>query len=96
MTSKTAPIRETLAGIKVIDADTHLNEPYDLWTSRASAAWRDRIPKVEDVDGEPTWMIDGQDFGPTCIQCIVRFDGEVRPRRRAPSDAARISKDVGA
>ena len=26
-----------LEGIKVIDADTHLSEPYDLWTSRAPA-----------------------------------------------------------
>ena len=26
-----------LAGLKLIDSDTHFSEPYDLWTSRAPA-----------------------------------------------------------
>ena len=25
-------------GIRIIDADTHLSEPHDLWTKRAPAA----------------------------------------------------------
>lgn len=33
--------------LRVIDADTHVLEPYDLWTSRMSATkWGDRIPHV--------------------------------------------------
>ena len=32
--------------IKVIDVDTHISEPEDLWTSRVSAKWGDRIPHV--------------------------------------------------
>ena len=28
---------ELVKGIKVIDVDTHLSEPHDLWTSRAPA-----------------------------------------------------------
>jgi predicted TIM-barrel fold metal-dependent hydrolase len=33
--------------IKVIDADTHVVEPYDLWTSRMSVdKWGDRVPHV--------------------------------------------------
>lgn len=32
--------------IKVIDIDTHLAEPEDLWTSRVSKKWGDRVPHV--------------------------------------------------
>ncbi|MGO9456723.1 MAG: amidohydrolase family protein [Acidimicrobiales bacterium] len=46
-------------GLCVIDADTHLTEPHDLWSSRAPARWRDRLPKVVEVGGWPTWVCDG-------------------------------------
>ncbi|MDZ7726771.1 MAG: hypothetical protein U5Q44_00480 [Dehalococcoidia bacterium] len=33
--------------IKVIDADSHVSEPADLWTSRVSTAkWGDLVPHV--------------------------------------------------
>jgi uncharacterized protein len=43
----------------VIDADTHLTEPHDLWLSRAPAKWRDRVPQVRKLNGQPCWVIDG-------------------------------------
>lgn len=49
--------------VQVIDADTHLTEAHDLWTRRAPAAYRDRVPRVEDVDGQPTWVVDGSVLG---------------------------------
>lgn len=48
-----------LAGIPVVDVDTHLTEPHDLWTSRAPANWRDRVPQVKMINGSRTWVIDG-------------------------------------
>ena len=39
-------------GYKVIDADTHLTEPHDMWTSRAPASIRDRVPQVKMLDGQ--------------------------------------------
>lgn len=40
-------IDELLRDIRVIDADTHVVEPYDLWTSRVSTKrWGDRVPHV--------------------------------------------------
>jgi predicted TIM-barrel fold metal-dependent hydrolase len=45
--------------IKVIDADTHLTEPHDLWTRRAPARWRDRVPQVKLLNGQRSWVIDG-------------------------------------
>ena len=33
---------------RVIDTDTHVIEPYDLWTSRLSLAkWGDKVPHVK-------------------------------------------------
>ena len=48
-----------LPGVKVIDVDTHLSEPEDLWTSRAPAKYRDRVPQVATLDGRVSWVIDG-------------------------------------
>ena len=49
--------------VKVVDADTHLTERHDLWTSRAPAAMKDRMPHVEQVDGEATWVVEGNVMG---------------------------------
>src|SRR5437879_6164603 len=42
---------------KVIDVDTHIIEPYDLWTSRASVKkYGDLVPHVRaDENGVDTW-----------------------------------------
>ena len=50
--------------VRVIDADTHYTEPPDLWTSRAPAAYKDRVLHIEDRDGQPTWVVDGVEIGP--------------------------------
>jgi predicted TIM-barrel fold metal-dependent hydrolase len=49
--------------VKVVDADTHLTERHDLWTSRAPAGLKDRMPHVERVDGEAQWVIEGEIMG---------------------------------
>src|ERR1700736_2778228 len=46
-------------GRKVIDADTHLTEPHDLWTKRAPARLKDRAPQVRVHNGVRSWLIDG-------------------------------------
>ena len=54
-----APHQRAKSSIKVIDADMHYTEPHDLWTSRAPAKWRDRVPQVKMLDGQMSWVIDG-------------------------------------
>jgi len=49
--------------LRVVDADTHLTERHDLWTSRAPASMRDRMPHVEQVEGEATWVVEGNVMG---------------------------------
>ncbi len=52
-----------LDDVKVVDADSHLTESHDLWTKRAPAGYEDRVPRVEEVDGQPTWVVDGATLG---------------------------------
>ena len=49
--------------IRVIDADTHLTEVHDLWTKRAPARYKDRVPHVVEIDGRPTWVAEGSPIG---------------------------------
>jgi len=58
MTFTAAETRDLIEDIKIIDADTHLSEPHDLWTSRAPARLKDRVPRVKIVDGVRKWVID--------------------------------------
>lgn len=55
----TAELIRPKTGLKIIDADTHLSEPHDLWTKRAPAKLRDRVPQVKMHDGKLSWVIDG-------------------------------------
>ncbi len=45
--------------IKIIDTDTHVTEPGDLWTSRVSKKWGDLIPHREGK-GLRGWVIGGK------------------------------------
>lgn len=63
-------------GLRVIDADTHLTEPPDLWTSRAPSALIDRVPRVESIKGLPTWVVDGVRLGPVGGSSVIRNDGK--------------------
>ena len=68
-------LQPDLSDLRVIDADTHLTEPHDLWTSRAPAAYRDRVPQVRDVDGVPTWTVDGATLQRAAASSVVHRDG---------------------
>jgi predicted TIM-barrel fold metal-dependent hydrolase len=52
----------TLSSIKVIDTDTHILEPPDLWTSRMSSRWGDDVPHIaryqpQGGDEEEYWFV---------------------------------------
>jgi uncharacterized protein len=49
---------DTLEPVRVVDADTHLTERHDLWTKRAPAAFKGRVPHVTRVDGLATWVVE--------------------------------------
>jgi hypothetical protein len=69
---------DTLSDMKVVDVDSHLTEPPDLWTSRVSSKDQDRVPrKVRDENGRDTWYFDGDRiFGrPAGASSVIRLDG---------------------
>ncbi len=61
--------------MRVVDADSHLTEPHDLWTSRAPSAYADRVPSVREVDGRPAWVADGVVVGGAMPSSVIGRDG---------------------
>jgi predicted TIM-barrel fold metal-dependent hydrolase len=65
---------------KLISADSHINEPPDLWTSRVPAEFRDRAPRIEHFDQGDAWVMEGAldpiNFG---ANCNVGLPPEQRP-----------------
>ena len=41
---------------QLISADSHVNEPPDLWLDRVPAALRDRAPRIERFDEGDAWV----------------------------------------
>jgi predicted TIM-barrel fold metal-dependent hydrolase len=63
---------------RLVDADTHVNEPPDLWTSRVSAAMRDRVPHLQRFEEGDAWVAEGVkdpiNFGLNAAATFSRFD----------------------
>ena len=71
-------LKSVSEGLKVIDVDCHWNEPPDLWTSRAPAKYKDRVPQMRLLDGRSNWYIEGDvDFGYGVI-CVIDKEKEKR------------------
>jgi predicted TIM-barrel fold metal-dependent hydrolase len=56
-------LHPSLQGIKIVDCDTHFSEPPDLFTSRAPAKFKDKVPVMRRVDGYDRWFIGDKNFG---------------------------------
>ncbi|HEX7853515.1 MAG TPA: amidohydrolase, partial [Sphingobium sp.] len=61
--SQSGGLDPSLEGIKIVDTDTHITEAPDLFTSRAPAAFKDRVPHVKRVNGTDRWFVGDRDFG---------------------------------
>ena len=60
--------------IKVIDADSHISEPEDLWTSRVSRRkWGDLVPhvKFDPQISEDRWFVGGHRAGATASAAMA-------------------------
>ena len=72
MTGKTSAFANTF----VVDADSHWSEPADLFTSIAPAKYKHRVPRVEEVDGEQMWVMDGHPIGRFSAGGVIGRDGK--------------------
>ena len=71
---------ELAEGVRVIDCDSHLTETHDLFTSRAPAAYKDRVPRVVQIDGRDTWVVDdGVEMGFAGGGSVIDRDGNKAP-----------------
>jgi predicted TIM-barrel fold metal-dependent hydrolase len=93
---------ELLASLKVIDADTHLTEPHDLWLKRAPRALKDRVPQVKRWGDGVAWVIDGdKSIGDKALSsCSVTRDGSkadgIAQMKMTIEEAHPAAYDVGA
>jgi len=56
-------LHPALQGIRIVDCDTHFMEPPDLFTRRAPARMRDKLPRHRRVNGVDRWAVGDRDFG---------------------------------
>ncbi len=59
----------------VIDVDSHLTEPPDVWTARVPASKRDQVPHIERIDGQDTWYANGERLGAPGYYSMAGHDG---------------------
>jgi predicted TIM-barrel fold metal-dependent hydrolase len=60
---------------RVIDVDTHVSEPPDLWTSRVASRWVDAAPHVERRDRGDVWVMNGNVVSVPGVTCLAGYDG---------------------
>jgi predicted TIM-barrel fold metal-dependent hydrolase len=94
-----SPTPTTRTEYRLVSADSHVNEPPDLWTSRVPAKFRDRAPHMERFEKGDGWILEGSKdpipFGRNACAGLGPFEGdpwipwdEVRPGGYDP--AARL------
>jgi uncharacterized protein len=70
-------VTDLFARHRVIDVDTHLTEPPDVWTTRVSSKWGDAVPHIERVNGEDIWVAAGNRIGKPGTSSMAGFDGVI-------------------
>jgi len=56
----------------IIDADTHLTEPPDVWTARVPAKWLAEVPQVvRNDEGRDVWVLDGTPFSSPGLTAVA-------------------------
>ncbi|MEZ4332513.1 MAG: amidohydrolase family protein [Myxococcota bacterium] len=66
---------------RLISADSHINEPPDLWTSRVRAKFKDRAPRIERLAQGDAWIMEGS---ATPINFGNNANGGTPPETRSP------------
>jgi predicted TIM-barrel fold metal-dependent hydrolase len=57
-------MREIMSAVQlIIDADSHVTEPRDVWTARVPSRYVADVPHVERLDGMDTWVLQGKRLG---------------------------------
>src|ERR1019366_1865174 len=78
-------VKMTATPTFIIDSDSHVVEPRDLWSSRMSKKkWGDLIPEVRSVKGEGEfWFVRGQRLWDVNGAGVMVSDADGKPVRNA-------------
>ncbi len=67
---------QTASDLSIIDVDAHITEPHDLWSSRAPASMKDRLPRVVGSGAERNWVVDRDiQISTTNPSSVIKKDG---------------------
>lgn len=72
-------------GIKIIDVDTHLSEPGDLWTARLPQALKARAPYMKRVGAMDYWHIGDKPISPGGASVIDKDRNKILGRLSLPT-----------
>ncbi len=63
--------------LSIIDVDAHITEPHDLWTARAPASLKHRVPRVVGEGAERVWVVgDDIQISTTNPSSVIAKNGE--------------------
>ncbi|MBI3744069.1 MAG: amidohydrolase [Chloroflexi bacterium] len=76
---------------RVIDADSHVNEPGDVWVTRVPAKYKDMVPKVVDLPGGKIgWSyMNGQRIRPIAMESAAGMDSTEYDPTGVPKEKVR-------
>ena len=62
---------------EIIDVDSHITEPPDVWTARMPASMHDKVPHIERIDGVDAWVADGERISSPGAVSMAGYDGVI-------------------
>jgi len=80
----------------VIDVDTHISEPADVWTARVASKWGDRVPHVVRRGRKDFWAIGDELVQPVGVAAMAEFDGMLPDFPDTLDDAVSAAYDAQA
>ncbi len=73
MSKSSRPFRDAASiDYPIVDCDSHVNEPPDLWQERVSKKWKERAPRVERTERGDLWIFDdGKEKWPVGLTAVA-------------------------
>jgi len=59
----------------IIDADSHITEPPDVWTARVPSKYRDDVPRVVRRGTADTWVLGEESLAPVGVTAPAGWPG---------------------
>jgi len=81
---------------RVIDVDTHITEPPDVWTSRVASKWGNDIPHIERLGNKDVWIVAGKPAVPPGMVTMAGFDGTIPDFRDTFDELPKSAHDAEA